>query len=89
MPPAAFKASTVFPAMDSSLSPAALLTGAAMAAPHANHDAFMRRAIELSAQGGIKEMTGGCFGAIVVETATGEIVGEGYNKVIKESDPTW
>ncbi|KAL4855753.1 Guanine deaminase [Chlorella vulgaris] len=60
-----------------------------MAAPHANHDAFMRRAIELSAQGGIKEMTGGCFGAIVVETATGEIVGEGYNKVIKESDPTW
>ena len=32
---------------------------------------------------------GGCFGALVVDTTTGEVVSEGLNKVIGESDPTW
>jgi tRNA(Arg) A34 adenosine deaminase TadA len=49
----------------------------------------MKRAIELSAQGGLVEMTGGCFGALVVDAASGEVVGEGYNKVVKNNDPTW
>ena len=31
-----------------------------------NHEAFMRRAIELSAKGGLVEKTGGCFGAVIV-----------------------
>lgn len=32
---------------------------------------------------------GGCFGAVVVDKATGEVIGEGYNRVVAESDPTW
>lgn len=31
----------------------------------------------------------GCFGAVVVDTATKEIVGEGYNHVLAHNDPTW
>lgn len=31
---------------------------------------------------------GGCFGAVVVDSRTGEIVGEGRNRVLSESDPT-
>jgi guanine deaminase len=48
---------------------------------------FMRRAIELSRQGSIIEKTGGVFGAVVVKD--GKIIGEGYNQVIKNNDPTW
>lgn len=48
---------------------------------------FMRRAIELSERAGIKEKTGGVFGAVVVKD--GEIIAEGYNQVIKHNDPTW
>ncbi|EFN53571.1 hypothetical protein CHLNCDRAFT_13956, partial [Chlorella variabilis] len=32
---------------------------------------------------------GGCFGAVIVDKETGEVVGEGYNKVILHNDPTW
>ncbi|MDG2991819.1 nucleoside deaminase [Candidatus Synechococcus calcipolaris G9] len=52
-----------------------------------DHERFMRRAIELSAKGGLEEKTGGCFGAVIVKD--GEIVGEGYNHVVAENDPTW
>lgn len=52
-----------------------------------DHERFMRRAIELSAKGGLEEKTGGCFGAVIVKD--GEIIGEGYNHVIAENDPTW
>ncbi len=48
---------------------------------------FMQRAIELSKQAGIKEKSGGAFGSIVV--LNGEIIGEGYNEVVKRNDPTW
>ena len=51
-----------------------------------DHEKFMRRAIELSRKAGIDEMTGGCFGAVIVKD--GKIVGEGYNEVIKTNDPT-
>lgn len=47
----------------------------------------MRRAIELSKHAGINEKTGGAFGAVVVKD--NEIIGEGYNQVIKTNDPTW
>ena len=40
-----------------------------------NHEAFMRRAIELSAKGGLVEKTGGCFGAVIVDAETGEVIG--------------
>lgn len=51
------------------------------------HEEFMKRAIELSRIGSIVEKTGGVFGAVIVKD--GKIIGEGYNKVIKNNDPTW
>lgn len=47
---------------------------------------FMRRAIELGRQGALVEGAGGPFGAVVVKD--GEIIGEGFNKVILGRDPT-
>jgi tRNA(Arg) A34 adenosine deaminase TadA len=46
---------------------------------------FMRRAIEL-ARIGMNSGAGGPFGAVVVKD--GEIIGEGYNRVISTLDPT-
>ena len=50
-----------------------------------NSDAFMKRAIEL-ARGGIARGDGGPFGAVVVRD--GEIIGEGWNRVVSSNDPT-
>lgn len=52
-----------------------------------SHETFMRRAIELSKYAGIKEKTGGAFGAIIVKN--NNIISEGCNQVIKHNDPTW
>lgn len=52
-----------------------------------DHGVFMKRAIELSRRGSIVEKTGGVFGAVVVKD--GQVIGEGYNQVIKHNDPTW
>ena len=38
---------------------------------------------------GCPRCAGGCFGAVIVDKETGEVVGEGYNKVILHNDPTW
>ncbi|WP_309386507.1 nucleoside deaminase [Cerasicoccus frondis] len=51
------------------------------------HQAFMRRAIALSARAGIEDRSGGVFGAVVVQG--GEIIGEGWNRVVAQNDPTW
>ena len=53
----------------------------------AQDEKFMRRAIELSERAGIKEKTGGVFGAVIVKD--GKIIAEGYNQVAKQKDPTW
>ncbi len=45
----------------------------------------MKRAIELARQG-MRSGAGGPFGAVVVRQ--GEIVGEGYNRVVAAKDPT-
>jgi guanine deaminase len=50
-------------------------------------EGFMRRAIELSERAGIKEKSGGVFGAVIVKD--GKIIAEGYNQVAKNNDPTW
>lgn len=50
-------------------------------------EGFMSKAIELSRRASILEKTGGVFGAVVVKD--GIIIGEGYNQVIKNNDPTW
>ena len=47
--------------------------------------AFMRRAIELSRHG-MRRGDGGPFGAVVVKD--GQVVGEGWNRVIAATDPT-
>ncbi len=52
-----------------------------------NHEPFMKRAIELSRRASIIEKTGGAFGAVIVKD--GKIIGEGYNQVVKNNDPTW
>lgn len=46
---------------------------------------FMRRAIELARQG-VKAGDGGPFGTVIVKD--GEIVGEGWNRVVATNDPT-
>lgn len=49
------------------------------------HRKFMARAIQL-AEKGMENGSGGPFGAVVVKE--GKIIGEGYNSVISEKDPT-
>lgn len=51
------------------------------------HEEFMRRAIELSERASLIEKTGGVFGCVIVKD--NQIIGEGYNQVIKQNDPTW
>lgn len=41
---------------------------------------LMRKAIDLSAEAGIRQRTGGVFGAVIVNKETGEIVGQGFNR---------
>lgn len=48
---------------------------------------FMKQAIELSEIACIIKKTGGAFGAIVEKN--NKIIGEGYNQVIAQNDPTW
>ncbi len=48
---------------------------------------FMRRAIALSEIAALVECTGGPFGTVIVKD--GQIIAEGYNRVIAENDPTW
>lgn len=50
-----------------------------------NEAGFMRRAIELSAEGMAKG-AGGPFGAVVVKA--GKIIAEGWNEVTSSNDPT-
>jgi guanine deaminase len=52
----------------------------------ADHERFMRRAIELSKRAALEECTGGAFGAVIVKD--GQIVGEGINRVVANNAPT-
>ncbi len=52
-----------------------------------NHEAFMRRAIELSQRASLEYCTGGAFGAVIVKDD--KIVSEGMNRVVASKDPTW
>lgn len=53
----------------------------------ADHERFMRRAIEMSARAGVEYGTGGAFGAVIVKD--NKIVAEGMNRVLASHDPTW
>ncbi len=55
--------------------------------PNADHEKFLRRAIELSAKAALEFSTGGAFGAVIVKG--GSIVSEGMNRVVASHDPTW
>jgi guanine deaminase len=48
---------------------------------------FMQRAIALSEIAALAEFTGRPFGAVIVKD--GQIIAEGYNRVIAQNDPTW
>jgi guanine deaminase len=50
--------------------------------------AFMKRAIELSAETSLVKKAGGVFGTVIVDP-NGEILAEGANRVVAENDPTW
>lgn len=52
-----------------------------------NNSEFMKSAIQLSREASIIKKTGGVFGAVIVKD--GKIIGQGYNQVIKNNDPTW
>src|SRR3984957_269534 len=54
---------------------------------NADHERFMRRAIELSALAALEYETGGPFGSVVVKD--NKIVAEGMNRVAASHDPTW
>lgn len=51
------------------------------------HEAFMKKAIDLSRQAALIEKSGGVFGAVIVKN--GVVIAEGYNQVIRHNDPTW
>lgn len=53
----------------------------------AEHEKFIRRAIELSSKAALEYSTGGAFGAVVVKD--GKILAEGMNRVVASCDPTW
>lgn len=54
--------------------------------PEHPQEKFMQRAIELSRFAGLEKKTGGVFGAVIVKGD--EIIAEGYNRVIGDSDAT-
>ena len=49
------------------------------------HEAYMKRAVELSRRG-MESGHGGPFGAVIVRGGT--VVGEGWNEVLSSKDPT-
>jgi guanine deaminase len=56
--------------------------------PHSpEHEQFMQRAIALGEMAGLELKSGGCFGAVIVKD--GIIIGEGWNQVMVQHDPTW
>jgi guanine deaminase len=56
--------------------------------PTDKHEEFMRRAIANSRKGGVEYKTGGAFGAVIVDK-DGEVLADGVNHVVAQSDPTW
>lgn len=58
-----------------------------MANKNKPEEKFMKRAIELARKAALDEKSGGVFAAVIVKD--GKIVGEGYNQVVKQNDPTW
>ena len=58
-----------------------------MAATKANHETFLRQAIDLSRKAALEFGTGGAFGAVIVRD--GVVISEGMNRVVASHDPTW
>lgn len=50
------------------------------------HEQDMRRALALAARAALEDRSGGAFGAVIVKD--GVIVGEGWNRVLAQNDPT-
>ena len=56
--------------------------------PTDKHEEFMRRAIANSRKAGVEYKTGGAFGAVIVDK-DGQVLADGVNHVVAQSDPTW
>ena len=56
-----------------------------MSTPNADHEKFLRRAIEMSERAALEYSTGGAFGAVLVKD--GKIIAEGMNRVVASHDP--
>lgn len=56
--------------------------------PAEQHEGYLRKAIANSRMAGVEKHTGGAFGAIIVDSS-GQIVAEGSNHVVANTDPTW
>jgi len=53
--------------------------------PYKSHEQYMKRAFELASK---SYSEGGCpIGGVLVDNDTGEILGEGHNKLVQEGDP--
>ncbi|KEF41599.1 MAG: dCMP deaminase [Cyanobium sp. CACIAM 14] len=67
------------------------LVASRMAAPSsgskADHEPFLRQAIELSRRAALDFGTGGAFGALIVKE--GQVIATGMNRVVASHDPTW
>jgi guanine deaminase len=55
---------------------------------NSQHEEFMRRAIANSRTSGVEKRTGGAYGAVIVNRG-GQVIADGTNQVVANSDPTW
>lgn len=58
-----------------------------MASSTADHEKFIRQAIELSRKAALEYGTGGAFGSVIVKD--GVVISTGMNRVVASHDPTW
>jgi cytosine deaminase len=53
--------------------------------PYQSHEQYMTRALELASKG---HAEGGCpIGGVLVDNATGQVLGEGHNALVQEGNP--
>lgn len=55
--------------------------------PEDSH-AYFQCAIDAARHAGLEAKTGGCFGAVIVDNASGRVIASGYNQVLENNDPT-
>ena len=54
-----------------------------------DHEKYMQRAVELSAEAGLRRRCGGCFGAVVVQKARGEVRSSSWSEQRRAAGDGW